>query len=613
MAVCAGRAQRVAEHADHDRADREVLVAARRARRASCSPRTISTSRPAASAGCTTTSGASISATTCSGQPRIDRPVPSSQRPAPHESPGERQAQVLLVGSLAWRPSPAGRSLGCRASTRRPRRGFPAPVRPCPPTIIALAEHRSPARWPGLAGAATRCRRLAGRLAARCAGRSAWRTARPTGSGYALTFDDGPHAAGHAGGARDAAPRARAGDLLPGRRAGPPQPLAATRDPRRGPRDRAALRPPPQPAAPRPAPGARGHRPRRGLDRGEPPAGRRACTARPTACSTRPRCGSPTRAAGGRCCGAIGAATGRRSATGESIAAKVTEGAGDGAVLLLHDADDYSAPGSWRRTLAALPTVIETMRERGVEPVLAVALPARSRTPSSGGRAKIVGLSTAVSSSIRRSTLPPRSRRSLPRGAAGAAGEPRCPGGGRRPVPAVCAARAGGSRLLTIAWLLLGLRRGHEPRAAAAGRALAHARGDPLHSSARWGSPPSTRSTAGLRATIRSALASPTTTTTPTSWSRSACSAVPVVAARRHLPAAAQLAGADQRARLPRLLALPGRAAAHAGRLHRRRRLHAMRSAPGTPARWPLRRTSSRRCPRCTSPGPCGARSRSGG
>jgi hypothetical protein len=44
------------------------------------SPRNINTSRPAASAGCTTTSGASSRATTCSGQPRIDSPVPSNQR-----------------------------------------------------------------------------------------------------------------------------------------------------------------------------------------------------------------------------------------------------------------------------------------------------------------------------------------------------------------------------------------------------------------------------------------------------------------------------------------------------------------------------------------------------
>ena len=48
-------------------------------------------------------------------------------------------------------------------------------------------------------------------------------------------------------------------------------------------------------------------------------------------------------------------------ATPESIAARVTDGAGEGSVLLLHDADDYSAPGSWRRTVAALPRVLEVL------------------------------------------------------------------------------------------------------------------------------------------------------------------------------------------------------------------------------------------------------------
>jgi peptidoglycan-N-acetylglucosamine deacetylase len=55
-------------------------------------------------------------------------------------------------------------------------------------------------------------------------------------------------------------------------------------------------------------------------------------------------------------------------ATAESIAALVTGGAGEGAVLLLHDADDYSAPGSWRRTVAALPRVLDTLGERGLQP-----------------------------------------------------------------------------------------------------------------------------------------------------------------------------------------------------------------------------------------------------
>jgi peptidoglycan-N-acetylglucosamine deacetylase len=55
-------------------------------------------------------------------------------------------------------------------------------------------------------------------------------------------------------------------------------------------------------------------------------------------------------------------------ATAESIAARVSGGVGEGAVLLLHDADDYSAPGSWRRTAAALPRVLDTLAERGLEP-----------------------------------------------------------------------------------------------------------------------------------------------------------------------------------------------------------------------------------------------------
>jgi peptidoglycan/xylan/chitin deacetylase (PgdA/CDA1 family) len=55
-------------------------------------------------------------------------------------------------------------------------------------------------------------------------------------------------------------------------------------------------------------------------------------------------------------------------ATPESIAARVTDGAGEGSVLLLHDADDYSAPESFRRTVAALPRVLDTLARRGLEP-----------------------------------------------------------------------------------------------------------------------------------------------------------------------------------------------------------------------------------------------------
>jgi peptidoglycan/xylan/chitin deacetylase (PgdA/CDA1 family) len=56
-------------------------------------------------------------------------------------------------------------------------------------------------------------------------------------------------------------------------------------------------------------------------------------------------------------------------ATPASIAARVTDGAGEGAVLLLHDADDYSAPGSWRRTADALPRVLQILAERDLEPL----------------------------------------------------------------------------------------------------------------------------------------------------------------------------------------------------------------------------------------------------
>jgi peptidoglycan/xylan/chitin deacetylase (PgdA/CDA1 family) len=55
-----------------------------------------------------------------------------------------------------------------------------------------------------------------------------------------------------------------------------------------------------------------------------------------------------------------------RRATAESIAARVTRRAGEGSVLLLHDADDYSAEGSWRRTVAALPRVLDTLAQRGL-------------------------------------------------------------------------------------------------------------------------------------------------------------------------------------------------------------------------------------------------------
>jgi len=48
-------------------------------------------------------------------------------------------------------------------------------------------------------------------------------------------------------------------------------------------------------------------------------------------------------------------------ATPESIARLVTTGLGPGDIVLLHDADHYSVPASWQRTVAALPRVLESV------------------------------------------------------------------------------------------------------------------------------------------------------------------------------------------------------------------------------------------------------------
>jgi len=56
-------------------------------------------------------------------------------------------------------------------------------------------------------------------------------------------------------------------------------------------------------------------------------------------------------------------------ATPASIAERLTANAGAGAVLLLHDADDYGSHDSWRRTVAALPRALDALAERGLQPV----------------------------------------------------------------------------------------------------------------------------------------------------------------------------------------------------------------------------------------------------
>ncbi|MGA2469308.1 MAG: polysaccharide deacetylase family protein [Solirubrobacteraceae bacterium] len=62
-----------------------------------------------------------------------------------------------------------------------------------------------------------------------------------------------------------------------------------------------------------------------------------------------------------------------KTATPESISQRLVGGeVAEGSVLLLHDADDYSASGSWKRTVAALPRVLDELAARGLEPSLAL-------------------------------------------------------------------------------------------------------------------------------------------------------------------------------------------------------------------------------------------------
>ncbi|HKT83279.1 MAG TPA: polysaccharide deacetylase family protein [Solirubrobacterales bacterium] len=58
-----------------------------------------------------------------------------------------------------------------------------------------------------------------------------------------------------------------------------------------------------------------------------------------------------------------------RRATAESIARRSSSGIGAGDILLLHDADYYSAPGSWVRTAAALPLILDEIEGCGLKTI----------------------------------------------------------------------------------------------------------------------------------------------------------------------------------------------------------------------------------------------------
>jgi peptidoglycan/xylan/chitin deacetylase (PgdA/CDA1 family) len=58
-----------------------------------------------------------------------------------------------------------------------------------------------------------------------------------------------------------------------------------------------------------------------------------------------------------------------RRATAESVAALAAAGIEAGDVVLLHDADDYSAPDCWRATAKALPRILDTIAAAGLHTV----------------------------------------------------------------------------------------------------------------------------------------------------------------------------------------------------------------------------------------------------
>jgi peptidoglycan/xylan/chitin deacetylase (PgdA/CDA1 family) len=56
-----------------------------------------------------------------------------------------------------------------------------------------------------------------------------------------------------------------------------------------------------------------------------------------------------------------------RRATAESITRKATAGIRPGDIVLLHDADFYSARNSWERTASALPSILDELGMRGLK------------------------------------------------------------------------------------------------------------------------------------------------------------------------------------------------------------------------------------------------------
>ena len=187
--------------------------------------------------------------------------------------------------------------------------------------------------------------------------------------GVALTFDDGPHPQGTPAVLEALREAGRPGDLLPRRRAGRPASFAGGGDRRRRPPGRAALLPAPQPAAADPAAADRRRGTEPGGDRGGDRAGGPRLPPALRDLQRRRAAGGPAPAAGGRSSGRYGGGTGTAARAPSRSRRRSTAGARAGDVLLLHDADFYSAPGSWARTAAALPRILDELGGRGLRAV----------------------------------------------------------------------------------------------------------------------------------------------------------------------------------------------------------------------------------------------------
>ena len=251
--------------------------------------------------------------------------------------------------------------------SRRPARRPVEPVAHREAAERRLLDRGGAAARPGAAAAVVHAGPALAPVVPRLGGRARGRAAPRGGGRRRAHLRRRPAPAGHAGGPGDPARGGAPRDLLPRRRAGRAAAGAGRRDRRRRPPGRAALPPPPQPAAARrrascsTTPSGPGRRSRRRAARRSPTTGR------PTGSSAPSVCARSAAAAGGRSSGRSGGGTGsaaprrRRSRVGRPPASA----AGD--ILLLHDADYYSARGSWVRTAAALPMILEELEARGLK------------------------------------------------------------------------------------------------------------------------------------------------------------------------------------------------------------------------------------------------------